>query len=269
MEYIAKLLGIIMNYIFVGLERIGIHNVGIGIILFTVLIYMLLLPLTVKQQKFTKMQSRMAPELQKIQEKYKGQEQNPDAMKKLNEETKALYKGYGVSPAGGCLPMLLQMPILFALYRVIADIPAYVEAVRDIPVSSDWYSFFGMDISASPMALIKNGIADGAYLLVIAAVAIPVLSALSQWFSSWLMGKTSGQGKTQAEQPGGMGGMSKGMNVVMPLMSAFFCITLPVGMGIYWITGAVVRSVQQIAVNWWIDRKGRQYEMKNTEELQS
>lgn len=257
MEYIAKFLGSIMNIIFLGLDKIGIHNVGLGIIIFTILIYCLLLPLTVKQQKFTRLQSKMSPELQKIQEKYKGQNQNQDAMKKMNEETEAVYKKYGVSPAGGCLPMLLQMPILFALYRVIADVPAYVDIVKDISAGSEWYSFLGMDISMSPLTLIKDGAAEGAYWTVIAAVAIPVLSALSQWLSSWLVGKTNKHKDTQTMQPDGTNGMAKSMNAIMPLMSAFFCVTLPVGMGIYWITGAVVRCIQQIAVNWWIDRKDR------------
>lgn len=256
MEYIAKILGSIMNLIFLCLEKMGVHNVGLGIILFTVLVYMLLLPLTVKQQKFTKLQSKISPELQKIQEKYAGQNQNPDAMAKMNEETKAVYKKYGASPVGGCLPMILQMPVLFALYRVIADVPTYVDTVKDISAGSEWYYFLGMDISLSPMTLIKDGVANGAYWTVIAAVAIPVLSALSQWFSSWLMEKTNKQQSAQTAQSNEASGMTKSMNMMMPLMSAFFCVTLPVGMGIYWITGAVVRSIQQIVVNWWVDREG-------------
>lgn len=255
MEYIAKLLGSIMNVIFLFLDKVGIHSVGLGIILFTILVYMLLLPLTVKQQKFTKLQSKMSPELQRIQDKYKGQNQNPDAMKKMNEETQAVYKKYGVSPAGGCLPMLLQMPVLFALYRVIADIPAYVTVLSDAATSSDWYYFLGMNISESPMTLVQEGIANGAYGIVIAAGAIPVLSAASQWISSWLMRKTNPASDQQKNQNDNAGNMAKSMNMMMPLMSAFLCITLPVGMGIYWITGAVARCIQQIVVNWWIDRK--------------
>lgn len=255
MEYIAKILGSIMNLIFVVLDQIGVHNIGLGIILFTVIVYMLLMPLTVKQQKFTKLQSKMAPELQRIQDKYKGQNQNQEAMTRMNEETQAVYKKYGVSPAGGCLPMLLQMPVLFALYRVIADIPAYVDIVKDISTGSEWYYFFGMHITESPMTLIKEGMANGSYLVVIAVVAVPVLSAVSQYFSSWLTQRLNPQPNVQTSQNNGTENMTKNMNTMMPLMSAFFCVTLPVGMGIYWIAGAVVRCIQQVAVNWWLDRK--------------
>ena len=264
MEFIAKILGNIMNVIFLLLDKVGVHSMGLGIILFTVLIYLLLLPLTAKQQKFTRMQAKLAPELQIIQEKYQGQNQNPDAMSRMNEETKALYKKYGVSPAGGCLPMLLQMPVLLALYRVIADIPAYVPLLSNVAENSDWYYFFGMNISQSPMTLVKEGVANGSVWLVIGAVLIPVLSAASQWFSSWMTTKMNKTVSDHSSQNGSAGNMAKGMNLMMPLMSAFFCVTLPVGMGIYWITGAVVRCVQQFIINWWLDRHdNNKYEIIN------
>ena len=128
---VATLLGYIMNAIFWVQSQIGIESIGLCIILFTIVIYMLLLPLTIKQQKFSRLQSKMNPELQAIQKKYKGKNQDQAAMMKMNEETQAVYQKYGVNPMGSCLQMVIQMPILFALYRVIYCIPAYVMPVKE------------------------------------------------------------------------------------------------------------------------------------------
>ena len=127
---IARLLGLLMNGIFVMLDKIGIPNTGLAIILFTIVIYLLLMPLTIKQQKFSKLSAKMNPELQAIQAKYKDKKDN-ESMVRMNEETKAVYAKYGTSPTGSCLQLAIQMPILFALYRVIDNIPAYVIKVKE------------------------------------------------------------------------------------------------------------------------------------------
>ena len=127
---IAKILGLLMNLIFNFLDVIGIPNIGLSIIIFTVIIYLCLMPLTIKQQKFSKLSSIMAPELKAVQEKYKGKK-DQDSMVAQNEEMQAVYKKYGVSPSGSCIQLAVQMPILFALYRVIYNIPAYVEKVKE------------------------------------------------------------------------------------------------------------------------------------------
>lgn len=128
---IARVLGWIMNWIYLFLENVfGIENIGLTIIVLTVLIYMCMLPLTIKQQKFSKLQQKMQPEIKAIQEKYKGRRDQQSQMA-MNEETQALYARYGISPTGSCLPLLLQMPVFFALYRVIYNVPAYVSSVKD------------------------------------------------------------------------------------------------------------------------------------------
>ena len=91
---IAKLLGIIMNGIFIMLDKIGIPNIGLAIILFTIVIYLILMPLTIRQQKFSKLSAKMNPEIQAIQAKYKGKKDN-ESMMRMNEETKAVYAKYG------------------------------------------------------------------------------------------------------------------------------------------------------------------------------
>lgn len=128
---IARVLGQILEWLYILMSRIGIENVGICMIIFTFLVNMLMIPLSIKQQKFAKMSSIMNPEIMAIQEKYKNKK-DPESQQKMSLETQAVYQKYGVSPAGGCLPMLITMPILFALYRVIYNIPAYVSPIYNM-----------------------------------------------------------------------------------------------------------------------------------------
>ena len=130
-KQIAWLLGQVMNGIFNVLSKIGIENIGVCIIIFTIIIYTLMIPLTIKQQKFSKMSAVMQPEIKKIQKKYEGKKDQASMMKQ-QEEINLVYEKYGTSMTGGCLPMLIQMPILFALYPVIRDIPTYVKGVKDV-----------------------------------------------------------------------------------------------------------------------------------------
>ena len=325
---IAKLLGYLMEGIFNVLNAIGIPNIGLAIIVFTIVIYLCMTPLTYKQQKFSKLQVKMNPEIQAIQAKYKNKKDN-DSMMAMNNETQAVYAKYGVSPSGSCIQLLIQMPILFALYRVIYAIPAYVEQVKDafFPLvdnligqagsaefiqkfsnaqmyakqftnenfvnnvtsyvqntyidvlnrasTTDWLSlksqypglsvdidntlsllsnynnFLGLNIGDSPWFTMKDAFASGKYLLVVGALLIPVLSAVTQWINTKLMPQQQKSGNEQADQ---MAAQMKMMNTIMPLMSAWFCFTLPAGMGIYWIAGAVIRSIQQVVINKHIDK---------------
>ena len=327
---IAKILGYLMEGIFFVLDKIGIPNIGLAIILFTIVINLLMMPLTVKQQKFSKLNAKLQPELQAIQKKYKGKNDNNSVMA-MNEETQAVYAKYGVSPTGSCVQLLIQMPILFALYRVIYAMPAYVTKIKDafFPLvdklmvqegsaefiqsfknsamyakqfknemftngnveyiqntfidclnkasTSEWLSisekypelasdvtatlehlgvynsFLGLNIANSPSYIIGEAFKAGTYALVIGAIAIPVLSALTQWINTKLMPQASSNSNGN-EATDSMAQSMKMMNTTMPLMSAFFCLTLPAGMGIYWIAGSVVRSIQQVAINKHIDR---------------
>lgn len=127
---IARVLGFLMNGIFSALSMIGIENIGLSIIFFTIVTYTILLPLTVKQQKNTKVMAVMNPEIQALQKKYEGKK-DTESMTKMQEETKLIYDKYGTSPTGGCLGSFIQLPILFALWPVIQNIPAYVTKVKN------------------------------------------------------------------------------------------------------------------------------------------
>ena len=343
---IAKILGYLMEGIFYVLDLIGIPNIGLSIILFTIIIYLLLMPLTIKQQKFSKLSAKMNPELQAIKAKYKNKKDN-DSMMAMNEETKEVYAKYGVSPSGSCVQLLIQMPILFALYRVIYAMPAYVSKIgdtfrvladkiisvdngsflqnsgietitkavsmygksmgqgsmqngivdvlnmlssSDMKILAEHYNltdlkyngeyilsqigangevitrglidrynnFLGINIANSPSFMVSEAWnAEGGiqWLMIIAALAIPLLSALTQWINTKLMPQASSNNdKNKTDQQNSMEQSMKMMNTMMPIMSAFFCYTLPAGMGLYWIAGSVVRSIQQIVINRHIDK---------------
>ena len=128
---IATVLGYIMDILFRFTDTFGIMNVGLCIILFTIVMKMLMLPLTIKQQKFSKMQSVVNPEVQKIQKKYAGKKDQV-SLQKQQEEMNAVYEKYGVKMSAGCLPSLLQLVILFGLYPVVQNIPEYVTKVRNV-----------------------------------------------------------------------------------------------------------------------------------------
>ena len=324
---VSTLLGWLMDGIYRVLDMIGIQNVGLSIIIFTLIIYMILTPIQIKQQKLSKMTAIMNPELQAIQKKYKNKKDQASMMK-MQEETTLVYQKYGVSPMGTCLPLLIQMPILLALYQVIYRIPAYVGSVRAIFTDavtkitsvngytdiiqnfltdnkintvqltlengvatnnsiidvlyklspSQWeafaeidkfssfsnvindtaseiahvQSFLGLNIADTPFAIVKTAIAAGSILLAIGAILIPFLAWFTQWLNYKLMPQATSSNNSDAANS--MEATMKTMNTTMPLMSAFFCLTLPVGMGIYWIIGAVVRSIQQLVVNKHIDK---------------
>ena len=325
---IAELIGIIMNGIFVVLSKIGLPNVGLSIIFMTILIYMLMLPLTIRQQKFSKLQRKMQPELQKIQKKYQGRKDSASVAAQ-QEEMKQVYDKYGVSASGSCVQLLIQMPILFALYRVFYNVPAYlssvkaafyplvdnlyqldpdgtkillaqdsdgkyifssvsafvkgltgnieggnIDAVKNSIVDilnkfqvADWTTltekapslnsditttttkllqynnFLGLNIAESPSNIMKQG-----GIMIVVALIIPLLAAFTQWLNVKLMPQPESDPNDQAANT------MKSMNIMMPAMSAVFCFSLPSGMGLYWIVGAIVRIVQQIFINKHIDK---------------
>ena len=334
-KYIVWILGKIMEGIFIVIDAIGIPNIGLAIILFTIVVNLLMMPLTIKQQKFSKLSAKMNPEINAIRAKYKNKT-DQDSQMAMNQEIQGVYAKYGVSASGSCVQLLIQMPILFALYRVIQSMPAYVTKIgntfrvladhinaadgaawlmnsgsesitRTVQMygnsllketqiengiidilnrlsSSDmmevashydlggltynghlilsnevtrglidtYNNFLGLNIGDSPSNLIKEAFAAGQWAILIGAVLIPVLSAVTQWINVKLMPQQPTDG--QNDQASSMASSMKTMNMIMPLMSAWFCFTLPSGMGLYWVAGSVVRSIQQVAINKHIDK---------------
>ena len=128
-KQIITFFGWIIGYLYKFLDLIGIANIGLCIIIFTLLVKFCLLPLTIKQQKFTKLSAIMQPEISAIQEKYKGRTDN-FAAQAMQSETKAVYAKYGVSQIGGCLQSFIQLPVIVALYGALRKIPLIVESMR-------------------------------------------------------------------------------------------------------------------------------------------
>ena len=285
---VAYVLGLVMDYLFRLTSKFGVMNIGLSIILFTIIINLLMWPLTVKQQKSSRMMSVMQPELQAIQKKKKKKTDQVSVMR-MQAET-----------------MLIQLPILFALYQVIYRIPAYVPSVYKVFQSAadavmgqndfinvmngigpkiapqlaegatvnnvidflykftpaQWVSleeafpaiaqtlatvsadigkmnyFLGVNLATAPF---QGWIPNPAWL-------IPVLAALVQWYSVKLMTATQPSRNTSSDD-NPMAQQMQSMNTMMPLMSLFFCFTLPAGIGVYWVASGICRMIQQIIIN--------------------
>ena len=128
LKWPAAVFGQVFEWLYELLSLIGIENVAVTVVLFTIVTKLLMTPLTIKQQKFSRLSNKMNPELTAIQEKYKGKK-DEKSMRLQQMETQAVYEKYGTNPTSGCLPMLITLPIMFALYRVIYAIPAYVDDI--------------------------------------------------------------------------------------------------------------------------------------------
>ena len=218
----------------------GIHNIGLCVIFFTIIVYLLMYPLNSKQQKSSRLMSKINPELQEIQKKYKNKRDQASQMK-MNEETQALYAKYGISPFGGCLPLLISFPIMICLYRVIYSMGDYVEALN----SSAAANFLGLNMKATPMEFYKDPNHPYGWI----AFIVPILAMALQFINTKVI-----QGKNDKSNQDQMQQSMKVMNYFMPLMSGFFCLSLNMGIGLYWITGSLFRIVQAILVNKKIDK---------------
>ena len=324
---IADILGWIMDLLFRFTSTFGILNIGLCIILFTLVTKVLMIPLTIKQQKSSKLMAVMQPEITAIQKKYKGKESDQKYAMMMQTEIQAVYEKYGTSMTGGCLPLLIQMPIIFALYRVIYNIPAYVQSVRvyyeavvsKLPsgyeasqaftdlaqahkmvgerfdytnvntvidllyklTGQQWDSlvnafssvgqavtetgvrvvdaienmqnFFGLNIAYTPLQVIMNyfnKVDNTTLMTAFAALCIPLLAGLSQWYSTKLM--TANQPQQSEDAPGA--NMMKSMNVTMPLMSVFFCFSFASGIGLYWVAQSVFTIIQQVGINSYLNK---------------
>lgn len=128
---IAKLLGYVISGIYSFFSMFGIENAALCIFLFTFIMRAFMVPIYYRQQKASKLTSKMNPELQAITAKYRGKRDRESQMK-MQQETQAVYDKYGSNPLSGCLPILITFPIMIALYRVIQIMPAYMPSLKEI-----------------------------------------------------------------------------------------------------------------------------------------
>lgn len=262
LSFIAQPLGVVINFLY-GV----VDNYGLAIVLFTILVKLVLLPLSIKQFNSMQDMSKLSPRLKELQEKHK------DDSDKLKEETAKLYQELGVNPMGGCLPLIIQMPILFALYRVISQPFTYIlglsshsiDSIRTAlelgPNTSEiamvhyidealklnagflsnlgvegyrslHFGFLGLDLSDVP----SLGGHDFLFL-------IPVLAALATLASIAIPELI--KRRLNPDKPEENRKILTGMNLFSPLLSGVFTFMFPAGVGLYWITSASFQAIQQ------------------------
>lgn len=303
---ISQLFGVIIDYIYNFVHNIlGLESIGITIIIFTIFTRLLLLPLAVKQQKSMRDMQKLQPEMKKIQDKYKNKK-DPESQQKMQMEISQLYQKHGTSPFGGCLPLFIQLPIIWALFSVLRNLPAYIGSVRNIYVgivskvsgvagiapvltemnealkayavpnfdptmenhlidlfskftSEQWNLLFEKMPELSSLLsdslfhiqkinyMLGINLADNPNLMSI-GVLIPVLNVLAQFLvSKFTMTNTAGN--DQAAQT------NKTMMYTMPFVTGFFTISMPAGLGLYWLVGTLFQLGQQIVINKYLDEK--------------
>ena len=328
----AMIFGLILNAIYEVLDLVGIQNVALTIVLFTLIANILMLPLTIKQQRYARVSALVTPEVQKIQKKYKGKTDEL-SQRRLQAETAEIYQKYGASPSSGCLPMLISFPIMIALYRIIYNIPSYVNSIYSLfqtvaePISkaangaeimegiikdlniavsgfdinnvekiidvlnnvktTGWDTVANAFASNPEVVQALNGVKDtiieinsmpgGLNVMdapvhlsqgisgIFPGILIPILAGVTQYLSVKI---TTPKTNNVQDQQNEMAGSMKTMNAVMPLVSVWFCITLPAGVGLYWVCNAVFRTMGIIIVNRFFNNKDiDQLVKENTEKI--
>lgn len=273
LAFLAPVLGPVLKFIYQ-----FVNNYGLAIILFSILMKLLILPLNIKQQKSMEEMRKIQPELAKLNKKYQNDKE------KLQKETMKLYEQHNVNPAAGCLPVLIQFPIIFALYRVINRPMSYimglsVETIRKIVEVMQW----DIDVSTNNLLMMNEiKIAHNMTPEVIAKLGdlvpsglksidftfmglnlaqtpqfnqfdvlwiIPILAVLTTFLTSKVSMMTQPSATGGAEDTAAS--MNKGMMMMMPLMTGYFCFMMPSGVGLYWIVNNVLAILQQL----WFNRK--------------
>ncbi|MGE4508404.1 MAG: YidC/Oxa1 family membrane protein insertase [Eubacteriaceae bacterium] len=211
MDFLYQIFGFLLLQLY---NLIG--NYGVSIIVFTIIVKLLLLPLNIKQTKSMKDMQRLQPELQKLNKKYKNNKE------KLNEETLKLYKVFKVNPAAGCLPLLLQFPILIGLYGTLRAPETWV--FSNGMIDSVNMSFLWID---------NLNVADPIYVL-------PVLAALFTFITQKF---TMANSTMNPDDPNAK--TQKIMLYMMPIMIGYISIKMPAGVALYWVVQNVFTFFQQ------------------------
>ena len=180
-------------------------NHGIAIILLTLLIRLVLLPLTLSQNRSLAAIKEMQPKMQALEEKYK------DKPEEYQRKMMELYKEYGVNPLGGCLPLLVQLPFLWALFGVLRDFPGGIAAESFVRPFTPQFLLWDLSLK------------DPYFIL-------PILSGLTSY---WQMARTA----TDPSQ--------KSMTVFMPIFITWISLSFPAGLVLYWVVSNLFMIVQQ------------------------
>ncbi len=198
------------------------NNIIIGLIIITLAFRLLMVPMYKNQIKSQESMAKVQPEMKKIQDKYAGKTDNESKMK-LNSEIQALYKRHGVNPLAGCLPLLLQMPLLFAFYDAIQNLLIY-----------DGLTKYESGIGMSTSFLVWSDLGEPVYIFAF-------LAAFTTWYSTVL--STAGQDPNAAGS-----NMMKQMSIIMPIMILMMGFTLPGALSLYWILSNGITIIQTLVL---------------------
>lgn len=284
MDFINNIFGGLMKFIY---DFCSFGNYGLAIIIFTILTKLILMPLTIKQQKSMKKTQAMQKELEEIQRLFKGNQE------RIAEETQKLYSKYGVSPMAGCLPMLIQLPLIMVLYEIVRRPITYIlqkpdslitEAGKLLDISSENYymeleilngfsenpalieqvegfaqtdiinfNFLGINLGMVPTIDFNQIGSDPATYLPL--LLIPILAAATTYIQSKIMTKLNSNKQASGEAAAQAQAMTKSMGLMMPIMILFMAFSVPASLGLYWIIGNLFQIAQQYILHFILNRK--------------
>lgn len=263
-NFIAEILGALIRFIY---NIIG-QNYGLSIILFTILTKLILFPITYKQSKAMDEMSKVSPLEKEIREKYKGNKE------KMSEELMKVYEEHKINPMGGCLPLLIQIPIIFAMFYIVKQPLTYIMQVPqaklqeytqeylakeevteneiksyEIQIANEKdiidMNFCGLNFGDVPSnAFNKDVEKKSSYYSLI----IPILTLLFSIIQTKQSQKASNMTEEQLQQ-------QKTMNLMMPLLSAYISYIMPLALGIYWLLGNILQILSQLIINKLIKRQ--------------
>lgn len=284
-DFIALPMGQFLNFIY---NTMAFRYYGLAIIIFTLFIRLVLLPLYVKQYRSTSKMQLIQPQIQEIQKRYKNDKE------KLNQEMMKVYQENKVNPAGGCLPLLIQMPILFSLYYAISQPLHYmlgkkpevitqlleivkkdttykmVSTFRDINIINYFTqhkdklsSVSGMLKSSDLLNMHFLGLNLGLQPTYQSAklfsepqyIALLLIPILAAITTFLSVKLSSPQAGKNAQGNQMTNSMTNSMTMIMPFMTAFFAFSVPAGMGFYWTVSNIVQILQQMYMNKYVIKK--------------
>jgi YidC/Oxa1 family membrane protein insertase len=327
---LAWVLSFVIDLIYNGVVAMTTTQaLGITVILFTLIMRVILFPLSLKQQRSSRKMQRLQPKIQRIQDKYKNKT-DPESSRMMQMEMQDLYKENKTSPFSGCLPMLIQFPIIFVLFEILRNLAFYItdygayfdtlatqvmniaeyqtllqdnfaevikqiqkfdittfDSIKDLLAhftSENWTQLYELipalannaqftdivDTTQKLNSFIGFNLTESGSLG-FPDIIWPLLAGGTTWLQSWLMNKANEKRTIAAggdPKKNSSNQTMKTMNVVMPLMTAFFVITMPLGIGLYWIAGNIFSILQQLLIDVIVDKEEYKQAVERKRELE-
>ena len=276
MDFIARPFGVLMEFIY---NNLAFHNYGLAIIVFTLFVKILFLPLSIKQQRSMERQQAIAPELEAIRNKFKGDN------KRIQEEQMNLYSKYNISPMSGCLPMLIQFPLIIIIYQIVRQPLTYIAGIssavilrlRNLVAATGLRvtdeiginSYYLNNIDKIPSEISQESLVNMKFLKIfdlgvtpkiqfwtygaewkiyLPILLIPFLAVGSSYLQMWITNRINNGPKKKKDsenpQPGGLASITK----FLPLMTFVIAFMVPSGLGFYWTVSNLLNILQTILV---------------------